>query len=87
MCSACSIFPVYHLSQHAGPEIELICKVYNINFGYNDELLDKCPVLKECMIFVDYVRENHKENDYDNLQDAIERAIDRCLEASFKASC
>jgi hypothetical protein len=26
------------------PEIELICKVYNINFGYNKELLDKCPV-------------------------------------------
>jgi hypothetical protein len=32
------------------------------------------------MIFVDYVRENHKENDYENLQDAIERAIDRCIE-------
>jgi hypothetical protein len=62
------------------PEIELICRVYNINFGYNKELLDKCPVLKEYMIFVDYVRENHKENDYENLQDAIERAIDRCIE-------
>jgi hypothetical protein len=65
------------------PEIELTCKVYNINFGYNDELLDKCPVLKEYMIFVDYVRENHKENDYDNLQDAIERAIDRCMEENI----
>jgi hypothetical protein len=54
--------------------------VYNINFGYNKELLDKCPVLKEYMIFVDYVREKHKENDYENLQDAIERAIDRCIE-------
>jgi predicted transposase/invertase (TIGR01784 family) len=62
------------------PEIELVCRVYNINFGYNKELLDKCPVLKEYMIFVDYVRENHKENDYENLQDAIERAIDRCIE-------
>jgi hypothetical protein len=65
------------------PEIELICKVYNINFGYNDELLDRCPVLKEYMTFVDYVRENHKENDYDNLQDAIERAIDRCMEENI----
>jgi hypothetical protein len=35
------------------------------------------------MIFVDYVRENHKENDYDNLQDAIERAIDRCMEENI----
>jgi hypothetical protein len=65
------------------PEIELICKVYNINFGHNDELLDRCPVLKEYMIFVDYVRENHKENNYDNLQDAIERAIDRCMEENI----
>jgi hypothetical protein len=62
------------------PEIELICRVYNINSGYNKELMDKCRVLKEYMIFVDYVRENHKENDYENLQDAIERAIDRCIE-------
>jgi hypothetical protein len=65
------------------PEIELICKVYNINFGHNDELLDRCPVLKEYMTFVDYVRANHKENDYDNLQDAIERAIDRCMEENI----
>jgi hypothetical protein len=62
------------------PEIELICKVYNINFGHNQELLDKCPVLKEYMTFVDYVRMFFKENDHENLEDAIERAIDRCIE-------
>jgi flagellar biosynthesis/type III secretory pathway protein FliH len=31
------------------------------------------------MVFVNYVREFHKENGYEDLQDAIERAIDRCI--------
>lgn len=34
------------------PELELTCKVYNINWGKNDELLARCSVLKEYMIFV-----------------------------------
>jgi hypothetical protein len=62
------------------PEIELKCKVYNINQGRNRELLEKCPVLKEYMIFVDYVREFHRQSDYEELEHAIERAIDRCIE-------
>jgi hypothetical protein len=62
------------------PEIELTCRVYNINYGRNKRLLDKCPILREYMIFVDYVRTFHRENDYDNLANAIERAIDRCIE-------
>ena len=45
------------------PELELTCRIYNINQGKNKELLDKCPVLREYMTFVDYVREYHeKEN-------------------------
>ena len=62
------------------PEIELTCKVYNINYGKNQELLEKCPFLKEYMIFVDYVRENHRANDYEELEHSIEMAIDRCIE-------
>jgi hypothetical protein len=60
--------------------IELTCKVYNINKGYNEQLLERCPVLKEYMIFVDYVREYHKQNGYQNLEEAIDQAIDRCIE-------
>lgn len=56
------------------------CRVYNINHGKNQELLDKCPFLKEYMIFVDYVRELHKENVYEELEHCIELAIDRCIE-------
>jgi phage antirepressor YoqD-like protein len=62
------------------PQLELVCKVYNINQGKNKELLDRCPVLKEYMIFVDCVREFSGRNDCENLQDAIERAIDHCIE-------
>lgn len=62
------------------PDIELKCRVYNINYGKNKDILDKCVWLKEYMTFVDYVREFHRENGYDELENAIERAIDRCIE-------
>ncbi len=29
------------------PQIELICKVYNINPGNNTEIMEKCQTLKE----------------------------------------
>ena len=64
------------------PEIELICKVYNINAGNNEDLLDRCRVLKEYMYFVDRVRYYIKElgGAQELLQEAIERAIDDCIE-------
>lgn len=61
------------------PELELKCKVYNINYGKNKKLLEKCPFLREYMIFVDYVRQFHKELCYNRLEHAIELAIDRCI--------
>jgi flagellar biosynthesis/type III secretory pathway protein FliH len=60
------------------PEVELICRMYNINRGNNKILLDKCTMLKEYMIFVDYVRQNKIESQ-EELADAIEKAIDRCI--------
>lgn len=65
------------------PDIELKCRVYNINYGKNKDILDKCPWLGEYMTFVNYVREFHKENRYDNLENAIEMAIDRCIEENM----
>ena len=58
------------------PELELKCRVYNINSGKNAGLMDKCRVLREYMIFVDRVREYHKDSGYDDLESAIEQAID-----------
>jgi hypothetical protein len=62
------------------PDLELTCRVYNINKGKNKEFLAKCQVLREYMIFVDYVRYYQKEEDEDHLDAAINRAIDRCIE-------
>ncbi len=39
------------------PELELTCRVYNINPGFNSNLLSKCPVLKEYMFFVEEIRQ------------------------------
>ncbi len=61
------------------PELELICKVYNINYGKNRKLLSKCGFLKDYMTFVDYVRYYHKEYGYNELEHAIEVAIDQCI--------
>lgn len=61
------------------PELELTCKVYNINYGKNKELLSKCRFLKDYMTFVDYVKEYHKEYGYNELEHAIEVSIDRCI--------
>ena len=65
------------------PELELVCNVYNINFGKNQQLLEKCEVLKQYMTFVDYVKYYLSQQDYDdedNLKKAINMAIDRCIE-------
>jgi hypothetical protein len=62
------------------PDLELTCRVYNINKGMNKEFLAKCQVLREYMIFVDYVRYYQQEEDEDHLDVAINRAIDRCIE-------
>lgn len=67
------------------PELELVCKVYNINFGKNEKILESCKILKDYMIFVEYVRYYHREQDYENLQLAIEKAINRCIKEEILA--
>jgi len=62
------------------PELELICKVYNINSGMNTELLSRCRVLDEYMIFVGYVREYRKAYGSQDIKKAIGAAIDRCIQ-------
>ncbi len=65
------------------PELELKCKVYNINQGKNQKLLARCPVLGEYMAFVDYVRGFRKEYRELELGQIIEMAIDRCIEENI----
>ncbi len=61
------------------PELELICTVYNINAGKNRKLLSKCPVLRQYMIFVGYVRDYLEAYPEKDLKKAINKAIDRCI--------
>ena len=61
-------------------EIELICKVYNINAGNNAAIMEKCPTLREYTHFVELVRENFNENGYEELGKAIDQAIDQCIQ-------
>ena len=61
------------------PELELTCTVYNINVGKNQALLSKCPVLRQYMIFIDYVREYLGKYPEKDLRKAINKAIDRCI--------
>lgn len=58
------------------PFLELKVTVLNINPGMNQALKEKCPSLKEYMIYVEKVR------DYVGtmpLADAVERAVEECI--------
>ena len=57
------------------PELELVCKIYNINPGKDNELLRKCTVLDEYTRFVEAVRRFESEG----VEDPIEQAIDYCI--------
>ena len=63
------------------PEVEVICDVYNINSGYNEELKKSSPTLREYMDFVDKVCYYKSVTDGSN--DAVEMAIDDCIKAGI----
>lgn len=60
-------------------ELELICTIYNINAGNNENLLSKCGFLYEYMVFIGYVRENITSYGQENLKKALKDAIDRAI--------
>jgi len=59
------------------PELELTCTIYNINSGYNQDLFEKCPILKQYTAFVERIRTN-KLSGMDD-EDAINSAIESCI--------
>ncbi|MBQ2184044.1 MAG: hypothetical protein II399_05350, partial [Lachnospiraceae bacterium] len=58
------------------PELEVICKVYNINPGNNKELLKKTEVLRSYAYIVENIRDKSKTM---SLKDAIHTTIDDCI--------
>lgn len=64
------------------PELELIITVYNINLGYNPELLNTCHLLGEYAQYVEQVRSFARKLP---LQTAVESAIDYCIQNGYLA--
>lgn len=58
------------------PELELTVHVLNINPGMNEELKEKCPILKEYVIYVETIRSYAKTM---QLNEAVERAVEECI--------
>ena len=65
------------IHNEVNPSLELIVLQININSGYNDELLDNCPALKDYMLYVDRIRKHQKSM---SLSAAVNRAVDECIE-------
>lgn len=68
--------------QEETPSLELVVLQLNINPGYNDELMQKCPTLKEYMLFVERVRTYRQDMDID---DAVNRAVNECINENIIA--
>ena len=60
------------------PQVELICTVYNINPGNNEELMEHCGVLAEYTQFVERVRYYGQHNG-NHTESAVEQAIALCI--------
>ena len=57
-------------------DLELTVTVYNINYGYNAELLEACQTLKEYSLCVDRIRQYIKILP---VEMAVDRAIEECI--------
>ena len=54
--------------------------VYNINYGYNEEIMDACRTLREYAMYVEQVRTYAKQMP---LAEAVEKAVDYCIKAGI----
>lgn len=65
-----------YLRKQESPELELTVKIYNINLGYNTELMQECRLLKEYAQYVEQVRVFAKEMPF---EEAVEKAVEYCI--------
>ena len=68
--------------QEENPSLELVVLQLNINPGYNNELMQKCPTLKEYMLFVERIRTYRQHMDIDT---AVNRAVTECIKENILA--
>ncbi|MDE5910344.1 MAG: hypothetical protein K2H52_16655 [Lachnospiraceae bacterium] len=60
--------------------LEMVVRVININFGYNQELFSKCQSLYGYAYFVDCIRQNLTVME---LRQAVESAVNECIERNI----
>lgn len=70
-------------SQTDAPALELKTEVWNINFGYNKTLMERCKILHDYAVFVSKVR-FHCQNL--SFEVAVEMAMDECIEEDVLAA-
>ncbi|MBP5385244.1 MAG: hypothetical protein J6Y57_09770 [Lachnospiraceae bacterium] len=58
------------------PQLELIVKIVNINYGQRNKVLNSCRTLKEYAKFIAMIRENQKTM---ILKKAVTKAVDDCI--------
>ena len=59
------------------PELELVVKVLNINYGHNKELMDRCVALRDYATLQQRIRDNLKEGK--EIETAATEAVDSCI--------
>lgn len=59
-------------------DVELTVRIYNINYGHNQTLMEKCRMLGEYSKFVNIARKYTSENA--DAKEALSDAIDYCIE-------
>ena len=64
------------LKKQEQPELELLVTVYNINWGYNQELMKACRLLEEYAQYVEQVRRFAGTMTF---EEAVEKAVDYCI--------
>lgn len=71
-----------YLKETLDPELELKVTMYNINPGYNKELMEQCRTLREYSCYVDRVRQYAKMLP---LEEAVSRSVDECIKEGILA--
>ncbi len=70
------------LKKQEQPELELLVTVYNINWGYNKELMKACSLLAEYAQYVNQVRQFAEDMPFG---EAVEKAVDYCIKHGILA--
>ncbi len=66
-----------YLHPTANPQLELVVTMLNINSGHNEELMRRCPLLKEYAIFVETTR---KYSRIMPIKEAVKYSVEDCIQ-------